>query len=222
MTQGQTETLEGYVKSLTTWNAKHNLVSRADLQNLWRKHILHSVAPLIQFSLPSQLRVLDIGSGGGLPGIPLAIMRPDFQVTLVDSIRKKTDSLRAIVRETNLENVTVVNDRAENLARTPRFLSAFDVTMARAVAPLADLIKWSTPLLKKRDPKREQLLTNAVGPKRELVPPLVLALKGGDLSREIAEAARRFRSLKCEEFDLGLEEADETGLADKKVVVVQF
>ena len=222
ISDGQIESLSRYVKSLSVWNLKHNLISRADIHNVWKKHMLPSIGWLTQFSLPFQAKVLDIGSGAGFPGIPLAILRPDLQVTLLDSIRKKTDSLLSIVKEIGVDNVAVVNNRAENLADTPGFLRAFDFTIARAVAPLADLIQWSIPLLSKSRTEKHQFPSDGAIPKPRLEPPLLLALKGGDLAAEIRDASRKFRNLKCEEVNLKFHSLEPSDLLNKKLVIVQF
>lgn len=83
--------LSAYVELLSSWNTKINLVSRLDAQNLWLTHLLHCVSVLFFVKIPAKAKVLDLGTGGGLPGVPLAILRPDLDITLLDSIRKKDE-----------------------------------------------------------------------------------------------------------------------------------
>jgi len=118
-------------------NSKINLISRADFENLYLRHILHSlsIAKFIWFK--EETRVLDLGTGGGLPGIPLAILFPKVHFTLIDSIQKKTKMVSFLADELGLNNVEVVCDRAENIDEQ------FDFVVSRATAPMSDLVKWT-------------------------------------------------------------------------------
>ena len=159
------------------WNEKINVVSRKDIANLYEKHILHSLSIAAVFDFPAGTTILDIGTGGGFPGIPLAIFFPDVEFHLIDSIGKKLKVVEAVAQAIELKNVTTQQIRAEDLKK-PKF--HFAVT--RAVAPLKDLWKWSKPLLKK---------TNVVVEGMEgvtLIKSGLICLKGGDLTTEITES----------------------------------
>ncbi|MBR4233033.1 MAG: 16S rRNA (guanine(527)-N(7))-methyltransferase RsmG [Bacteroidales bacterium] len=153
------------------WNARINVISRKDMDGLYDHHVLHSLAiarylQLQQRLLPEGSEVLDLGTGGGFPGIPLAILFPGAQFTLCDSVGKKIIVADAVAKSLGLSNVTTVNARVESLGKT------FDYVVSRAVATLEDLYPWV------KDRYRES----------------ILLLKGGDgLAEELARAQARHR-----------------------------
>lgn len=156
----------------TDWNEKINVISRKDIEHLYLKHVLHSlsIAAVVEFT--NNTSVIDIGTGGGFPGIPLAIYFPNVQFHLVDSIGKKLKVVEAVVNATGLKNVTVQHIRAEEIKDRK-----FDFAVSRAVAPLTDLWKWSKSLLAKKN-------------KNDFAKGLI-CLKGGDLTQEIYESGVR-------------------------------
>ena len=149
------------------WNEKVNLVSRKDIENLTVKHILHSLSLVKYIRFDEGARVLDIGTGGGFPGIPLAIYYPNVKFTLVDSIEKKIKVVEDLVRELDLKNVTVKRARAEELKED------FDYVVSRAVAPMSELVGWSFKNCK----------MGQVGS----LPNGWVVLKGGDLKEELSQ-----------------------------------
>lgn len=153
------------------WNAKINVISRKDIDSLYEKHVLHSLSIAKVFDFPPELQVIDIGTGGGFPGIPLAIYFPGAAFHLTDSIGKKIKVVNEIVHALQLQNVTTEHIRSEEIKDRK-----FDVAVSRAVAPLSDLIKWSRPLLKKNHPDALSGL---------------ICLKGGDLTKEIGQSNTR-------------------------------
>lgn len=146
------------------WNSQINVISRKDLDQLYTRHVLHSLAihKFLQFAPGS--RVLDIGTGGGFPGIPLAILNPEVNFVLVDSIGKKIKVVQEVSQALGLTNVTAIHERAEKV-RGP-----FDFVMSRAVAELRLLLQWSNGKLSK---KQINALPNGI-----------ICLKGGDLTEE--------------------------------------
>lgn len=156
------------------WNEKINVISRKDIDALYEKHVLHSLAIAAAANLTPGLQVLDLGTGGGFPGIPLAIFFPEVQFHLVDSIGKKIKVVEAVAEGLNLSNVTTAHSRAEDIKNRK-----FDLVVSRAVAPLKDLWGWSKPLLKKNPPAER--------------PSGLICLKGGDLAQEISESGCRPR-----------------------------
>ncbi|MBS1763161.1 MAG: 16S rRNA (guanine(527)-N(7))-methyltransferase RsmG [Bacteroidetes bacterium] len=149
------------------WNSKINVISRKDMDNFYLHHVLHSLAIAANFEFKSGDNIMDLGCGGGFPGVPLAIFFPDVNFHLVDSINKKLNVVRAVCTELEINNVTTEHCRAEEIKN-----KKFDCIVSRAVAPLKDLWKWSKPLLQKR---------------RDMANGLI-CLKGGDLTTEIFES----------------------------------
>ena len=147
------------------WNAQINVISRKDIEALYVKHVLHSLGiAKVQPFLPGS-KILDVGTGGGFPGIPLAIMFPETQFVLVDSIGKKIKVVEAVAEALGLQNVTAIHARAEKVQ------GEFDFIVSRAVTKMDDFVKW---VRKKILRKNNHQLKNGV-----------LYLKGGDLSEEL-------------------------------------
>ncbi len=161
------------------WNEKINVISRKDLDNFYLHHVLHSLSIAAQFDFPGGLHVMDLGTGGGLPGIPLAIFFPEVHFHLVDSINKKLKVVKAVADAIELKNITVQHTRAEDIQD-----KKFDVVVTRAVAPLRDLWYWSRPLLRKGAGGRVDIY-------RAPIVNGLICLKGGDLTNEIAESGAR-------------------------------
>ncbi len=171
LTTAQLERLEQLPQLYKDWNAKINVISRKDIDNFTQHHLLHSLAlsKIIQFK--DGAAILDLGTGGGLPGIPLAVLFPNVHFTLIDGTRKKIKVVEAIVEALQLENVTAKQQRAEELK------AQFDFVICRAVASLDKLIMWSKPLLKR---KHIHALPNGL-----------LTLKGGNIDNEIQALPRK-------------------------------
>ena len=147
------------------WNAQLNLISRKDIHNLYTRHILHSLSIAKVISFLPKAEILDIGTGGGLPGVPLAILFPKTHFSLVDSIGKKVDAVRGIVEALALPNVTVEHKRAETLQ------GPYDFIIGRAVTALPTLYDWV----------KGKIGTSSKHP----LPNGILYLKGGPLEEEI-------------------------------------
>ena len=148
------------------WNAKINVISRKDIDNLYEHHVLHSLGIAEVITFRPSMTVLDLGCGGGFPGIPLAILFPDTHFHLVDSVGKKIRVCNEVIQAVGLRNVTTQQARAEELRQR------FDFVVSRAVMPLADLVKICRRLMSHR-----QLAA---------LPGGLIALKGGELEREAA------------------------------------
>ncbi|PLX25155.1 MAG: 16S rRNA (guanine(527)-N(7))-methyltransferase RsmG [Salinivirgaceae bacterium] len=149
------------------WNSKINVISRKDIEHLYVKHVLHSLAiyKFLQFKPGSH--ILDVGSGGGFPGIPLAIMQPECEFKLVDSIGKKMKVAASVAESLGLQNVKTQQIRAENLKEK------FDFIVSRAVMQLPKFVKLTMKLLSKQ---QQNALPNGI-----------IYLKGGDFTDEIDE-----------------------------------
>jgi 16S rRNA (guanine527-N7)-methyltransferase len=158
------------------WNSKINVISRKDIDSLYEKHILHSLSIAAVFEFAPGTEIIDIGTGGGFPGIPLAVFFPQVQFHLTDSIAKKLKVVSEIAAAIGLQNVTTQHTRSEEIKNRK-----FDFAVSRAVAPLKDLWTWSKPLLK----------TGAKITENSLHKPGLICLKGGDLAPEIQESGTK-------------------------------
>jgi 16S rRNA (guanine527-N7)-methyltransferase len=170
------------------WNEKINVISRKDIDGLYLKHVLHSLSIAAVFDFDEGMGIIDIGTGGGFPGIPLAIYFPQVKFHLVDSIGKKLKVVEAVASSLNLKNITTQHIRAEEIKNRK-----FDFAVSRAVAPLRDLWKWSKPLLRKCEIRNEKS-----GTKNQ--PNGLICLKGGDLAQEIFESGLRPKQFSIEEI----------------------
>jgi len=171
----------------TDWNQKINVISRKDMDSLYEKHVLHSLCIAAVFEFKPGTEILDLGTGGGFPGIPLAIFFPQVKFHLVDSIGKKIKVVQAVTEALQLKNVTSQHSRAEEIKNRK-----FDFVLSRAVAPLAELWKWTKPMLKKT-------LAPEIAPDSQSKPGLI-CLKGGDLAAEISESRLRPRQVDIHEI----------------------
>jgi 16S rRNA (guanine527-N7)-methyltransferase len=162
------------------WNDKINLVSRKDIDHLEERHVLHSLAIARFISFTDRSRVLDLGTGGGFPGIPLAIIFPQVKFHLVDSVGKKITAVQSIATQLNLPNVTAEKARVESLS------GSYDFIVSRAVAPLQQLYHWSRHLLANQN---HNAIANGW-----------ICLKGGELSAEIAALNRPVKRVALTDF----------------------
>lgn len=189
----QFEQLDGLYRD---WNAKINLISRKDIDHLYEKHVLHSlgIAKVVAFKPGTD--ILDIGTGGGFPGIPLAILFPESQFHLVDSIGKKIRVVQEISNALELKNVRVEQIRAEQLPGT------YDFVVSRAVTELPEMLRWVRGKINKH---YQNSLRNGI-----------LYLKGGELTEELRGLQAKYRVFHL--TDYFSEEFFET----KKVIYVQM
>ena len=170
------------------WNSKINVISRKDIDGLYEKHVLHSLAIAAAFQFEVGMEILDIGTGGGFPGIPLAIFFPEVKFVLADSIAKKLKVVDAVVGALELKNVTTQHLRVEEIKN-----KKFDFVVSRAVAPLKELWRWSKPILKKSHESGVQSRQSETNSElrtmnSELPSPGLICLKGGDLTNEIHDS----------------------------------
>lgn len=171
LTEKEMGLLTHYASLLRDWNQRINLVSRKDLDALHRNHLLHSLMLLPWFRFSPKDRVLDIGTGGGLPGLPLAITHPETEFILCDSIEKKTKAVMAMVKDLGLVNVTVLRSRVENLR--DHLGTSVRYCCARAVTQLDELADWCRPLYRQNEPA------------------VLFAWKGGDTEEEMRRTRKR-------------------------------
>lgn len=168
------EEQERQIKSLYAlyqdWNGKINVISRKDMDSLFIHHILHSLSILKFYRFSPGAEILDLGTGGGFPGIPLSIMNPDTRFHLIDGTAKKLKVVQDVVESIGLENVLVKHIRAEE------YKYKFDMVVTRAVAKVDKLMMWSKPLIKQRH--------------MHAFPNGLIALKGGNIKEEMQSLSR--------------------------------
>ena len=172
ITERQKQQFESLGALYEEWNERINVVSRKDMEHLYTRHILHSLAIAKVCQFEAGARVVDIGCGGGFPSVPLAIMFPEVEFVGCDSIAKKIRVVEGIKAGAGIENLTAVNSRAEQLGQK------FDYVVSRAVTEMARFMPWAWPLLRK-------------GQKGSL-PNGILYLKGGELAEELAATRRHW------------------------------
>ncbi|SIP86606.1 16S rRNA m(7)G-527 methyltransferase [Chryseobacterium sp. RU37D] len=192
LTENQIQQFNKLENLYNEWNEKINVISRKDMESLYEKHILHSLGIAKVMKFAPETKVLDIGTGGGFPGIPLAILFPDSKFTLIDSIGKKINVVNAVAEGVGLKNVIAIHGRAEKLKEK------FHFVVSRAVTQMPEFLRWLKGKFEK-----EQFNPKHNG---------ILYLKGGDLAEELA-------GLKCEIFNLK-NYFDEEFFDTKKVVYV--
>lgn len=176
------------------WNSKINVISRKDIQEIYTRHVLHSLGLAKHIQFLSGAQVMDVGTGGGFPGIPLAILFPDAQFTLVDSIGKKIKVVNEVAQAIGLTNVKAFHERAEKIDHK------FDFIVSRAVTKIGPFYNWIKDKFKK-----ESIHETKNG---------ILYLKGGDLTDELKESKLRYKL-----FDLS-ESFEEKFFETKKVLYV--
>jgi len=177
------------------WNAKINVISRKDMDSFYERHVLHSLAIAKVLTFQKGSEILDVGTGGGFPGIPLAILYPNCKFHLVDSIGKKIKVVNEVAQELGLENVSAFHQRAESMKYK------YDFIVSRAVTQMPEFIKWVRKLVKS---KHQNGLPNGI-----------LYLKGGDLKKEMKPIQTFYEIFEIADF------FEEPFFETKKVVYVQ-
>lgn len=173
----QAEQFQAYLELLTEWNQKMNLTALKDPEEITEKHFLDSILILKYFDIPQGASVIDIGTGAGFPGVPLKIMRPDLQLTLLDGLNKRLIFLNELLKEISL-SAEIVHMRAEEGGRKPELRQKFDFATARAVARLPILCEYCLPFLKKGG--------------------VFAAMKGPNIKEELQSSHNAIKQLGCE------------------------
>ncbi len=176
LTERQREQFSALYDLYTEWNAKINVISRKDMESFYEKHVLHSLGIAKVYSFKPGQKVLDVGTGGGFPGIPLAILFPETQFHLVDSIGKKIKVVLAVAEALGLENVRADHGRAEE------FKGPYDFVVSRAVTQMQRFVPWIKGKISQKNLDSERI--NGL-----------LYLKGGDLAEELGTMKARISNL---------------------------
>jgi 16S rRNA (guanine527-N7)-methyltransferase len=199
----QLERLAHYASLVAEKNEKVNLISRRDVNNIIENHIF--ISSFISEFLPEKVnRFLDIGTGGGFPGIPLAITNPMMRGVLVDSTQKKIEAVQDFVDKLKLSNVTVENDRAESEEFISKYKNSFNLVVSRATVPLIILFRYSIPLIKDKA--------------------YLMAIKGGDLEKEFKTAEMKYKAYikKSTIFELAYKPTNVRNEKGKKLVMLEL
>jgi 16S rRNA (guanine527-N7)-methyltransferase len=180
LTKKQKEQFAQLEELYKVWNDQINVISRKDTENFYERHVLHSlgIAKIIQFSEGS--KILDIGTGGGFPGIPLAILFPNCEFTLIDSIGKKIKVVNEVASALGLTNATGIHERAEKVT------GKFDFIVSRAVTAMPSFLNWTKGKISSEN--------------KNTLPNGILYLKGGDLSEELKPVQQPIKIYDLAEF----------------------
>lgn len=199
----QLERLALFANLVVNKNNKLNLISRKDIDKIVENHIF--ISALISEFLPAKVsKFLDIGTGGGFPGIPLAITRPILKGVLVDSTSKKIDAVKEFVNKLKLNNVIVENSRVESEDFISKYSNSFDLVVSRATVPLIILFRYSLPLIKEKA--------------------YIAAIKGGDLNDEFKTAELKYKAhiKKSTVFELSYKPSNIRNEKGKKLVLIEI
>ncbi|HEX2788774.1 MAG TPA: 16S rRNA (guanine(527)-N(7))-methyltransferase RsmG [Ignavibacteria bacterium] len=186
-----------YEKLVFEWNDKINLVSRKT--ESIEKYIIGSIYFLKDYPLKGNEKIVDVGTGGGLPGIPLKLLYPELDLLLIDSIAKKINAVRDMINRLSLTKIDAITGRAEDFADFLKYEGKFDYVTAKAVTTLANLYKFSHKFLK--------------------LSGKFLCLKGGDLAEELNELSKKYPEVQHKIIDFSFPE--KYGLIEKKLVILQ-
>jgi len=176
----QLEKFEALMPYYADWNSKINIISRKDFEHFYERHVLHSLAIAKVLRFKNGTEIVDVGTGGGFPGIPLAIMFPNVDFMLIDSIAKKIKVVSDVANNLQLNNVESAQIRFENLNRS------FDFVVSRAVTDLPTFVKWTKNKIRK---KGFNHIRNGI-----------LYLKGGDIKQEIKLTGKKARIYPVSDF----------------------
>ncbi len=204
LTDNMIAQFEHYAELLIEWNEKMNLTAITEPRQIAIKHFLDSLSLLSAYDVPQAAKVIDVGTGAGFPGVPLKIVRPDIELTLLDSLQKRLDFLDVLTDQLELK-VALVHCRAEDGARKNLFREKFDVAVSRAVAPLTVLLEYCLPFVK--------------------VGGFFVALKGSRAQEEINVAKNALQVLKGEIVkveNFKLEEEERNIIVIRKTEEVDF
>lgn len=197
------ERLAYFAELVTKKNEKMNLISKRDVNSIIEKHVFLS-AYITKYIPEKSTRFLDIGTGGGFPGIPLAIMRPDLRGVLVDSTSKKINAVQEFIDKLKLNNVIAENNRVESEHFKENYSNTFDLIVSRSTVPLIILFRYALPLIKEKA--------------------FLLAMKGGDLTLEFKKAETKYKAYikKSTIYELAYKPTNIRNQKGKKLVLLEL
>lgn len=216
ITDIQLELLYSFKLLLLDWNKKINLISRKNEENLWKGHIALSLSILFKIKFRDGLKILDLGTGGGFPGIPLAIMLPQCSFLLLDSTQKKITAVQSMIDSLQLSNVKTIWGRAEDLQKRPGLSKSFDAIVARSVSNMMNLFDWGLPFLKSSAGK------NLLQGKILIQTPSLITFKGSETDEEEKSARRKYPHIFLQSVPLNFAGSEEFDNLDKKLVIATY
>jgi len=199
----RTERLAYFAQLVAEKNKKLNLISKRDIDSIIEKHVF--ISAYITKFLPDKIsKFIDIGTGGGFPGIPMAIMRPDIRGVLADSTSKKVDAVQQFIDKLKLSNVIAENHRVESEEFISRHGNSFDLVVSRATVPLIILFRYSIPLIKDKA--------------------YLMVMKGGDLTEEFKKAEMKYKSYikKSTVYELYYKPTNVRNKKGKKLILLEL
>ncbi len=199
----QAERLAYFAELVSEKNGSVNLISRRDIDAIIEKHIFMS-AYITKYIPEKCTNFLDIGTGGGFPGIPISVLKPDMKGVLVDSTKKKVDAVKEFIDKLKIGNLTVENDRVESPEFIEKYSNSFDLVISRATVPLIILIRYAFPLIKEKA--------------------FLMALKGGKLDEEFKKAEMKYKAYikKSTTFELYYKPNNVRNQKGKKLVLLEL
>ena len=201
LSEKQYEQFIKYMRLVQEWNEKINLTAITEDEEVVKKHFIDCIKAFKSDAIKNAKTIIDVGTGAGFPGLPIAIMNPNVKVTLLDSLNKRINYLNTVVRELGLKNVTTIHSRAEDGARKPELREKFDVATSRAVANMAVLSEYCMPYVKKdgyfvalKGPSVDEELKNATNAIKtlggELKEIIEVSIEETDLKHNIVEVKK--------------------------------
>lgn len=178
LSEQQASALQTYYEMLVEWNQVMNLTAITEFEDVLLKHFIDSAAIGKVMDMSKVKTVMDVGTGAGFPGMPLKIVYPHLQITLLDSLNKRIQFLNAVIDKLQLENITAIHGRAEDFGRDGKYREQYDLCVSRAVANLSSLSEYCVPFVK-------------VGGK-------FVSYKAGEVDAEVTQAEKAIRTLHCE------------------------
>ncbi|NLN14585.1 MAG: 16S rRNA (guanine(527)-N(7))-methyltransferase RsmG [Tissierellia bacterium] len=199
LTDGQLNNFIKYKELLKEWNTKINITAITDDEEIDIKHFLDSLTPFTLDIFKGKQRVIDIGTGGGFPGLPLKIVNPDLDITLLDSLNKRITFLKEVIHQLNLASIQAIHGRAEELGRKEEYREGYDICISRAVASLDTLSEYCIPFVK--------------------VGGYFISMKGPDIDEELESAKNAIKILGGKVVDKKLIEIPESDIVHSLIVI---
>ena len=213
ITDIQIRQLTQFNNLLLDWNKKINLVSRKNEENVWRGHIALSLSLFFKIQFRAGIRILDLGTGGGFPGIPFSIILPECSFVLLDSTQKKLTAVQSMIDSLGLTNAKTIWGRAEDVQKKQGYSRTFDVVVARSVSNLSNILEWGFPFLKKgsgQNPSSEKVSISV---------PSLITFKGAEIEAEERSANDLFPGIHLQSIPLHFPGSEEFDNLDKKLII---